>query len=212
TGLYLRVGMVLFMFLIYTMIFDYMPEQMPIHWGINGNADGFASKNVALLMLPILSTILFLFFEIVPFLDPRKAMYKKFDGAWENLKNYIICFFLYLYFVTIFLSVTPSFSMNFFMMFGLGMLFILMGKSMSQIKSNYFIGIRTPWSLENEEVWGKTHRVASWVFVLGGGVLLLSAFFGFHPMYIFIFVILTVTLIPLVYSYYLYSKITNSKK
>lgn len=212
TWFYLRVGMVVFMFLICVVIFDYMPEQMPIHWWVSGKADGFASKSVALLMLPVLSAVMMLFFELIPFLDPRKSMYKKFDTAWESLKNYIIWFFVYLYLVTIFLSVTPSISMNFFMMVGLWVLFILMWKSMSHIRSNYFIWIRTPWSLENEEVWDRTHKLAGWAFSLWGWFLFLSAFLGFHPLYILIFVILSVSLIPLVYSYYLYKKINNSKK
>lgn len=211
TWMYLRIGMVLFMFLICIMFFDFMPAQMPIHWWISWEADWFASKKVAMLMIPILSSLLLVFFELIPQLDPRKSMYKKFDSTWESFKNYFIWFFLYLYLVTIFLTVTPTVSMSFFMMFWLGVLFVLIGKLMRTIRSNYFVWIRTPWSLENEEVWEKTHKLAGWVFVIWWLILILAAFLSFNPLYLFVFVILSVALIPLIYSYYLYKKITNNK-
>jgi len=99
-------------------------------------------------------------FRFLPKIDPKKANYEKFGKTWEIIQFTIIGFMTYIYFVSFLVTLHPEYSINSFMLFGLGAMFVLMGNYMGKIKHNFFVGIKTPRTIADEDVWKKTHRLS----------------------------------------------------
>lgn len=189
-----------------------LPDMMPMHWNIRGEVDNYMPKNAAVWYMPILTVIILAVFRFIPLLDPKKDKYKLFKEEWEIIQTAFIGFFGYMQFLTIYISLNPETKMMPLMFIGLGILFALLGNYMSKIRQNYFIGVRTPWTLSSEENWNKTHRFASWSFVAAGIITLIEAFFMWNaPVIVFGSIILG-SLSPVIYSYMLFRKSNNSKR
>ena len=106
-------------------------------------------------------------FWFLPKLDPKKENYEKFGKAWEVFQFAIIGFTAYIHIISLIMAMHPEYSMSPFMFGGLGVFFIILGNFMGKIRRNYFVGIKTPWTIDNEEVWNKTTRLSGWLWVLG---------------------------------------------
>ncbi len=149
---------------------------IPIHWGISGEADGFAGKEVALFIVPVVSLFVAGLLALVPILEPRKINLEK------SGKPYLICWIgsLILELVAHMCIVLSALSVDVPVMqvisVALGLLFAVIGNYMGKVRSNYHFGVRTPWTLESEYSWNKTHRLAGWLFVLTGLGTVLSSF------------------------------------
>lgn len=183
-----------------------LPSHMPIHWNINGQVDNYAPKGTAVWMMPILTILLFAGFFIFPRLDPNKDKYKLFDTEWQIIRTGFVAFFAYMQFITIRASLLPGVNIMPLMFIGLGALFIMLGNYLSKIRQNYFIGIKVPWTLASEDNWNKTHRYASWTFVMAGLITLSEAYFlWFAPPVIFAGIMLAAFL-PMAYSFLLFKK------
>lgn len=187
--------------------YPYLPEQIPIHWDINGTADRMGQKYH--IFFPILLQAIMIFgFSFFRKIDPRKNNYARFNSAYSTL-ILTICLFIYaMQLITLLVVFYPGFlSITTLITIGLGILFIVLGNKMPQIKQNYFIGIKTPWALHDEDNWQKTHRFSGKLWFFIG-----FAFFpiAFLPAKLHLIAALTIMLliivIPYVYSYILYSK------
>lgn len=200
-------------FLIYVVsIFLYprLPEQMPTHWNISGEIDSYMAKGIAIILFPSLSLFVFILFQVLPHLDPKKDKYRLFDKEWEIIQTGIIGFFSYLNVITLYVSLNPGTDILPLLFIGIGSLFVLIGNYLSKIRQNYFIGIKVPWTLSSEENWNKTHRFASWSFVIMGIVTIAEAYFlWFAPVVIFGGFFIAAGL-PIVYSFLLFKKEKNN--
>ena len=116
-------------------------------------------------------------------------------------------FFAYLYFVTLYLALNLGKAIEPFIFGGIGVLFILIGNYLGKIRQNYFIGIKTPWTLNNEEVWNKTQRVGGWSFVISGLIIFAEVFLKWQVLPVMIFAVVFASLTPVIYSYVIYRKI-----
>jgi len=114
----------------------------------------------AVLSIPLIVVAMIVLFRFLPKIDPKKANYEKFKNTWEIIQFVIIGFMAYVHFVSLFMILNPEYSINSFMLFGLGAMFVLMGNYMGKIKHNFFIGIKTPRTIADEDVWKKTHRLS----------------------------------------------------
>lgn len=183
-----------------------LPAQIPMHWNINGVVDRYMAKEYAVWILPGICLILLILFKVLPYFDPKKDKYHLFKREWEILQTGFVLFFTYLQFVTLYIAMNPGVPMVPLMFMGMGSLFILIGNYLSKIRQNYFIGIKLPWTLASEDNWNKTHRFASWCFVLIGIIMLAEAYFQWNSGPVVFAAIGLGVLAPSLYSYLLFKK------
>ncbi|MBU0614136.1 SdpI family protein [Patescibacteria group bacterium] len=183
-----------------------LPELMPSHWNASGEIDSYINKNLFIFLIPGIAIALTALFPILSKIDPKKDKYKQFKTAWMAIQTVIISFFVYLYLITIYLAFNPEVSMLKFMFWGLGVLFVVIGNYFGKIRQNYFVGIKTPWTLNNEDIWNKTHRLAGWLWVLTGIIIFIDGFFEVFPVAVMFGSVAINVFVPFLYSYLLYPK------
>lgn len=153
-----------------------LPEQIPIHWNVRGEIDNYASKYFSLVTagLPI---ILYGLMKVLPNIDPKKENYKKHSRSYQVIIFVLLLFFLILHWVTIGITMGMNINLSIIINIIIGILFIILGNEMPRIRHNYFLGIKTPWTIADERTWIKTHRVGGYVFGLIGILFLLTSLF-----------------------------------
>jgi uncharacterized membrane protein len=192
--------------------YQILPEMVPMHWNIRGEIDNYMPKSQAIWFFPILVTVIWIGFKIFPRLDPKKEKYKLFKKEWLIIQTGLLGFFVYLQVVVFYIGTDPAKNLLPLMFIGFGVLFILLGNYLSKIRQNYFIGIKLPWTLADEDNWNKTHRFASWCFVIIGIITLIEAYaIWYAPVVIFGGIFLAV-LLPTIYSFLVYKKSVDKMK
>lgn len=198
---------ILLSFIAGIILYPKMPAQMPAHWNIRGEVDNYFSKFWGLFLMPLVSLGLFLLFLLIPRIDPLKKNIEKFRKYFDGFVLIIILFLLYIYTLTIFWSFGFKFDMSRFMFPALAVLFYYIGIFLEKTKRNWFIGIRTPWTLSSDIVWEKTNNLGAKLFKISGIIILLSIFL---PQYTIFFVLIPILLFSaflIIYSYFEYRKI-----
>ncbi len=152
-----------------------VPDRMPVHWNLHGEADGFGGKFAGLLLLPIVSLAVYGLLLLVPRFDPGRANYQTFAGAYKAIRFSISLFLSAIYAATVFVALGYRVNINTMVGMALGLLFVVLGNVMGKIRPNWFVGVRTPWTLSSKKSWTKTHRLAGWLFIAMG---LLAAAWG----------------------------------
>ncbi|MCZ2127976.1 MAG: SdpI family protein [Anaerolineales bacterium] len=189
-----------------------LPNSMASHWNVNDQADGYMSKFWGVLMMPLITLGMLALFLVIPNLDPLKANIAQFRREFNLFIAFIVAFLLYAHGLTLAWNLGyQNFKMGAAMLSPLGVLFILIGWMLRKVKRNWFVGIRTPWTLSSDSVWDKTHQLGSTLFMLAGGLALLGSFIGGAFAFWLLIVPLIVFVIGLVvYSYILYRAETRS--
>jgi len=190
-------------------VYPQMPEQMASHWNYQGEVDGYMSKFWGLFLLPIMSLVLFVFFLIIPKIDPLKANVAKFQKYFDGFILVFEIFFLYIYLLTISWSLGSRFDMTAAMMPALAILFYYMGILVGQAERNFFIGIRTPWTLSSDSVWKKTHRLGGKLFKAVAVLTALGFFFPTYAITLMLVPVIGVSIYLTVYSYVEFKKEKN---
>ena len=193
------------------LLWNQLPEPMASHWNINDQVDGYTSKFIGVFMLPLMTLGMFLLFLVIPSIDPLKANIAQFRGAFNLFLVLIVAFMVYLYGLTLAWNLGyTGFRMSGAMLPAIGLLFIFLGFMMRQAKRNFFIGIRTPWTLSSDHVWNETHRVGAVLFMISGALAFIGGFLGGTTAFWLMFApIISTTLFLLVYSYVLYQRETR---
>ncbi|MED3957483.1 SdpI family protein [Priestia aryabhattai] len=188
----------------------HLPATMPIHWGANGEADGFATKINAMILTVGIMVLIYFIIAFVPRIDPRKENYKYFSKTYNILLNAVLLLFFFVNISTILQGLGYNVPMSYIAPIMAGLVFIIIGNYLQRVRSNYFMGIRTPWTLSNENVWKKTHRLSGKIFFIGGLLILISAFLpdGYKSVIMWGSIVLCVA-IPYLYSYLAYKKEMN---
>ncbi|WP_446663211.1 SdpI family protein [Geobacillus sp. CCR] len=184
----------------------YLPDQVAIHWNASGEADGFSSKWFGALLLPVLMTVFTFLMAVLPKLDPKRENYARFQTSYRMVNAALSCFFLALHAVTLAYNLGFSIDVGAVMPLGIGGLFLVIGNYMPKIKHNYFIGIRTPWTLASETVWHKTHRLGGKVFTAMGILSMLTAFWRGEMRAVLFLVIIVVGNLYLIVQSFLYEQ------
>lgn len=199
-----KILIVVIMSLVWAYYYQLLPDTVPIHWDFQGNPDRMWSKLMHLIMFPVISLWLVLLFAFLPKLDPKKENYDKFWTAWEIFQFSILGFFFYIYLVSIFIILNPEYNISTFMMAWVWVLFIVLWNYMWKIRQNYFVGIKLPWTLANEEVWNKTHRFGGKMFMLAWFMFIVNAYFLRQVVGVFVFAISLAVIAPIVYAYMIF--------
>ncbi|HMX78838.1 MAG TPA: SdpI family protein [Ferruginibacter sp.] len=191
-----------------------LPDRIPTHFGITGAPDAFGNRNeivIAPAIMTITGILLFVLLRNIHKIDPKKKYTEATVSAMAKIATAVL---LLLSAVTIFILywTTQGKIAGFTALFCLlGLFFTYLGNLMHSVKPNYFVGFRTPWTLENEQNWRKTHQLASKVWFTGGILLTVLSFLLPVKILLVVFVgiLLIMTLIPLVYSYRMYRSMSK---
>lgn len=185
--------------------YPHMPNKIPVHWGITGEPNRYGSK-MEQLSLSALPLVLFLFLNYLPSIDPKKESYKKHSGAYSIINFVIILFIIMTNLLGLFSALGYNIQFQKVVPVLLGILFIVLGNFMTQLRHNYFFGIRTPWTLASEYVWKKTHRFGGYVFVIVGLIPFSSLLIGSMGMYLFLGAMLIGIALILIYSFLVFKR------
>jgi uncharacterized membrane protein len=186
--------------------YDALPDQIVTHWNAAGEADGYMEKDIGLFLMPAAMIVLLLFFYLIPHIDPKKENIKKFDQYYEGFIFIFMFFLAYIHFLSVAWNLGYVFEINRLTAPALGILFMYLGVLCGKSKQNWFIGIRTPWTLSSERVWARTHNIAKDMFMGIGGLWIVVGLFA--PAYILYLVglLIVAALILFVDSYFEYKK------
>lgn len=191
------------------MIYPMMPDKMASHWNSSGEVDGYMSKFWGVFILPLVLLISLILLWVIPRIDPRRENIDQFKNYFNQFVIIFLLFFVYLYGLTIWWNLGGRFNMTIFIIPAFSVLFVYIGKLLKRAKLNYTIGIRTPWTLANEEVWMKTHQLGSKVFYWVAFLILLGLFLPQYAFIIFLSIIFGAVLLLTVYSYIIFRQITK---
>lgn len=199
------IAIVLLPFIYLAMIWKDLPDQVPMHWNLQGEIDRYGHKSELLFIPFLLPFLVYILFLIIPMIDPKGQM-NKMGNKLQTLKFILTTFMsvlaMYIIYSTKYTSTT---NVNFIFLL-MGFLFIILGNYFKTIKPNYFIGIRTPWTLENEVVWKKTHRLGGVLWFIGGILIVVFSLILDSKSSFILFMIITgiITIVPIIYSYLRY--------
>ena len=183
-------------------LWDLLPDKIAIHWNTEGVADSFGSKTLAVFGLPAFLLGIHWLCTLATFADPKR---KNVDGKPLTLVLWL-CPVLSLLVGTVVYMTALGYNLRveIIVPMVLGILFIVIGNYLPKCRQNYTVGIKVPWTLHDTENWNKTHRFAGILWVIGGIVILATAFLG--SIYILLPVFLLMAFLPVVYSYCLHRR------
>ncbi|WP_235947710.1 SdpI family protein [Paenibacillus glycinis] len=188
-------------------LYNRLPDTMATHFGPGNEVNGTMDKGWAILVLALLGLVPLLL-RVSRSLDPKRANYRNFGRAFEVTRLGVTLLLGAAGWAMVAYNLGYHVDMRKIVMIALGLLFAVMGNYITQVRQNYMFGIRTPWTLANEEVWRRTHRIAGPLMMLGGFISLIAAFFdGTVPIVVFLSAIVVASLIPVVYSYVLFARL-----
>ncbi|SRR6266540_5275045 len=188
----------------------FLPDPMASHWNVNDQVDNTMPKFWGVFLMPILAVGMFVLFLVIPHIDPLKANIAQFREAFNLFIVLILLFLGYIWILSIAWNLGyTNFRMSSAMLPALGILFLFIGWLFRRAKRNFFIGIRTPWTLSSETVWDKTHQLGSILFMISGILALIGSLFGKNAIWFVMLPLLGSALFLVVYSYVLYQRETK---
>ncbi|AKO92498.1 SdpI family protein [Priestia filamentosa] len=196
--------------LCWVIFYNKLPSQIPMQWGVDGTVNSYAPKLQAAFTHNGILLFLYALLVLSPKMDPRKQNYQKFSRSYRIITLAIMLVLFLLNISVLLASLGYNLNVTTITPILVGILFIILGNYMQTVKPNFFIGIRTAWTLSNEQVWRKTHRLGSKLFILGGLLFFVTPFVPERLLFpLIISIILAVVLIPTLYSYVQYRKLTE---
>ncbi len=183
-------------------LWNQLPEQVPMHWNAQGEIDGWGSKVFLVFGMPLIFLGVQWLCALVTFADPKKKNHP--DKVLHLVLWIIPVLNILLSVLTYFAAFGKDVQTEVVMPVFVGLLFVIIGNYLPKCKQNYTIGIKIPWTLNSEENWNKTHRFAGWLWVACGIVMMLTGFFGIF--WVFFVLVFVMVLPPFLYSYILHRK------
>lgn len=206
------IAIVLLPFIYLAYIWNDLPEKVPMHWNIKGEVDRFGTKYELLLIPILLPLLVYVIFLIIPKIDPKKRL-KEMGGKYQSLKAILTIFMSALSLFIMYTAKNDTEHNPNYIILIIGLLFVFLGNYFKTIKPNYFIGIKTPWTLENETIWKKTHNLAGKMWFVGGLLVVFCSLILVKEKNMIWFAVITViiTVVPVVYSYLLFRDINKEE-
>lgn len=188
-----------------------LPEKVASHWDAAGQVNGYMGKFGGAFFMPLLTLSIFILFSFVPKIDPRNNI-AKFKDIFNIFITVFLLYMLYIHTLSIAFNLGHTFDFTRAILPSMGVLFYFIGWMLPRAEPNWFIGIRTPWTLSSDIVWEKTHELGGKLYKIAG-VLTLIGFIV--PKYAFLFVLIPIIVVSIylvVYSYIEFTKTVHSKK
>ncbi|MGE5425492.1 MAG: SdpI family protein [Bacillota bacterium] len=184
-----------------------LPETVASHWNFQGNVDGWTNKTFHSLFFPGLLIFIYVLLLVTPYLDPRKERYAEFTGVYQLIRDSILFVMASVFAIATFFNLGYDINVGKTVAFLIGLLFIVLGNYFGKIKRNWFVGIKTPWTLSSENIWNKTHRLGGRLFMVWGLLMILAPWLTFQwGMLIVLGGVIALVIGVYAYSYVLYKK------
>jgi uncharacterized membrane protein len=151
-----------------------LPEQVPTHWNAAGEVDGYGSRLSVLVVLPLLALGLGVLLAVLPRIDPRRRNLEAAGRAYLVVWIGVLLLLTGVHAITVLTGLGRDLPVDRFLLAGIGVLFLAIGATIGSVRSNWFLGIRTPWTLSSERSWERTHRLGARLFLVLGALALLS--------------------------------------
>ena len=193
-------------------IYPTVPDRVVSHWNAAGQADGYMSKFWGLFLIPLIMTGFVALFAVLPRIDPHKKNYEKFRDYYEGFILLFVLFLLAIQVQIILWSIGYQISPNLIFPLLIGILFIYIGFLLGHAEQNWFVGIRTPWTLSSKTVWKKTHELGGKLFIIAGVISCAGIFFGEYALWFILVPALAVAVYTVAYSYIEFQKELKSQK
>ena len=206
------IAVLIITFIITIAMYPTSPNRVVSHWNAAGQPDGYMSKLWGLFLIPLIMIGLVGLFAALPRIDPYKKNYKKFRNYYDGFILLFILFMLAIQIQNILWSTGYQVSLNLTFPFLMGTFFIYIGFLLGHAEQNWFVGIRTPWTLSSETVWKKTHEVGGKLFKLAGVISFIGVFAGEYAFLFILIPVLIVAVFTVAYSYFEYQKERTSQK
>lgn len=186
-------------------IYPNAPNEIPIHWGIDGEVDGTGPKWL-LLLFPFLPIAIDWLILLCRNIDPKKQNYQKFTSSYDTMRLMVAIILLLCFYVTISEMMKPGLlNIGMIVTLGVGVMITILGNIMPRFRPNYFAGLKFPWTLSDDEIWTKTHRFGGRLWFVGGLLICASSFLeGAITIIILMIITILMIVIPMIYSYLLY--------
>lgn len=190
------------------LLWNQLPDQMASHWNVNDQVDDYMPKFWGVFLMPLVTTAMFLLFLVIPNIDPLKANIAQFRETFNLFITVIVGFMVYIHILTLRWNLGyTNLGISKAMLPAMGILFFIIGAMLRKAKRNFFIGIRTPWTLSSDHVWNETHRIGGILFMASGVLAVIGGFFGGMVAFWSIMIpVLGTTIFLVAYSYVLYQK------
>lgn len=207
------IGIVLAPFVYLGVIWNSLPERVPIHWNINGQIDDWGNKSFLIVLVFMLPGLMYLITIAAAKFDPKKRI-SLMGSKFYQLKFFLVLIMSLLALFIIYISKNQTFSNPNLMYVLIGVLLMALGNYFKVIQPNYFIGIRTPWTLENSEVWKATHVFAGKIWFGGGLIIILGALIFSGPIFAKAFIAIGVVLafVPIAYSFIKFKQLEKKEE
>lgn len=157
-------------------VYPRLPEQIPTHWSMSGEVNGWSNRLWGAWMLPLIMAVVWLFMRAIPHIDPRKANYEKFSGMYDALVILILAFMLLMHVVVLLSATGNVIRMDRVVMPATGIFIAIMGVLLPRAQPNWFVGFRTPWTLTSDLSWERTHKAGGALFIALGLLIVASTF------------------------------------
>lgn len=190
-------------------VWSHLPEQIPTHWNLAGEPDDYSHKAFGLLILPVLNIFTTALLFGIPYIDPRRENFELFANTMRSFRLLFTTFMLVVFSAIVAAGLGYDFAIERVICVCLILLFLVLGNMFGKVRSNYFVGIRTPWTLDNPEVWRRTHRMAAVLWV-AASIIALPAPMLFDGTALFVIMMVyvgTITFVPLIYSLVTFRKL-----
>lgn len=206
---YLAISIIVIQVLVAVVTYPFMPPIVPSHWDAAGNVNGYTSRLLNAILLPCISIGIYLLLRILSSVSPKLGNQSQRSN--KNVINLflvaILLFMLIVQLATTAIVLGAHIDITIIISLALSLLFIFLGNYMGKLRRNFWGGIRTPWTLANETVWERTHRLAGILFVVGGLLGIVVSFIPFMRLYGIIVIVLAASFIPAIYSYVVYQRV-----
>jgi len=183
-----------------------LPPVVASHWDVSGNVNGYMAKGWAVAMFPIIIAIMFVIFLIIPRIDPKRENIAKFRNYFDYLVIAVSFLFYYLFLLFLFWNLGVPFNFTTAIVPAFSFLFWFIGMILPHTEPNWFIGIRTPWTISSEAVWKKTHEAGGRWFKISALIGLFGIVFPSIALWLMLVPIIATSIGVVVYSYVLYER------
>ncbi len=187
-------------------LWERLPLQMASHWNAADEVDGYTSRFWGVFLMPLISLGMLALFWVIPRIDPLRENIARFRGVFNSFIVIVIALMLYMHFLTLLYNLGVTFRMSRLLLPAMAVLFFFTGELVRHAKRNWFIGIRTPWTLSDDRVWAETHRLGSLLFKGAAVWMVIGVLLGIRSSWALLLPLLIAAFVPIVYSYLLFER------
>lgn len=190
------------------LVYRDLPDTIPVHWNAAGEVDGYGSRGT-LFLQPLIMGLMVLLWPALPAVSPDRFRVEGFSDTWWFSGMVVVALFAYIQGVLLTVLAHGALDIGRALFGGIGIAFVLLGNVLGKVKRNFWLGVRTPWTLASDRVWYATHRLAGKTAVAGGLVVLAAALIGLPP-YVSVAALLAGALAPVAYSLIYYKRLERA--